>query len=98
MPAHSPITTTIRISARAASQLERGHPWIFSNEIPEKITSISKGTWCWFESNQRVVGTGYINPHSLIAGRILSRHKESDVEGLLRKKLVEAFRRRLPLF
>ncbi len=98
MPTLPTIEKTIRISARAASQLEHGSLWIFSNEIPEKITDIPRGTWCWFESDKRIVGTGYLNPHSLIAGRILSRHKETDISVLLRRKLVEAFKRRLPLF
>src|ERR1044071_5863394 len=98
MPTFSPIETTVKISSRAASQLERGSLWIFSNEIPGKISSIPRGNWCWFESGHKIVGTGYLNPHSLIAGRVVSENKENDIPSLLKNHLLEAFRRRESIF
>jgi 23S rRNA (cytosine1962-C5)-methyltransferase len=58
-------------------RLRAGHLWVFSNEV-DIIKSPLKG----FEpgdlveiqtSNGHVIGTGYVNPNSLISARILSR-------------------------
>ncbi|HEV2110715.1 MAG TPA: class I SAM-dependent rRNA methyltransferase [Gammaproteobacteria bacterium] len=58
-------------------RLRAGHLWVFSNEVDTAKSSL-KG----FEpgdlveiqsSNGHVIGTGYVNPNSLIAARILSR-------------------------
>ncbi len=58
-------------------RLRQGHPWVFSNEIDTKKTPLAA-----FEPGQPVsivdyqgkaIGTGYVNPNSLIAARIVSR-------------------------
>lgn len=88
----------IAISARAAAALERQNLWIFSNEINQaKKIPLKPGAWCWFESHGRVVGTGYYNPHSLIAGRVLTRDAIDDRKTVLKKHLHAAFARRREL-
>src|SRR4051812_25809878 len=96
MPAVSEITATVRISPRAAAQLKRGVLWIYSNEILDKKSVREPGEWCRFESNGGIVGTGYFNPHSLIAGRVVGFGQEEDIETLLASRLKAALDRRDP--
>ncbi len=55
-----------------------GHPWVFSNEIASLDGPADPGVAVEIVSadGQRL-GTGYYNPHSLIAARILSRNTEN---------------------
>ena len=58
-------------------RIRTGHPWIFSNEINTAITplkSFSPGQEVMVMAHDKsVLGMAYINPHSLIAGRLYSR-------------------------
>jgi len=58
-------------------RIRAGHLWVFSNEVDTKITPLTG-----FEpgqaveikdANQKFLGNGYINPHSLICARLVSR-------------------------
>lgn len=58
-------------------RLRAGHLWVYSNEIDTKVTPLTA-----FEAgdavqivaaNGKSVGTGYINPNTLIAARLVSR-------------------------
>ena len=57
-----------------------GHLWIYSNEIDTKkypLTSYVPGQVINVETSQgRWIGNGYLNPHSLIAVRLVSRDRE----------------------
>jgi 23S rRNA (cytosine1962-C5)-methyltransferase len=61
-------------------RLSSGHLWVFSNEIDtarSPLTRFESGSPCMiFTSRERFVGYGYVNPHSLIAARILGRAPE----------------------
>jgi len=85
---------TIEVSPRAAIQAQRGSLWIFSNEMGTKMPDFPPGTWCGFVSQGRFVGSGYFNPHSLIAGRIVSFEKHPDPEPLVVSRLNQAILRR----
>ncbi|QBQ55540.1 class I SAM-dependent rRNA methyltransferase [Nitrosococcus wardiae] len=58
-------------------RLRAGHLWIFSNEVDIKrspLTDFKAGAPIAITtSNDKVLGTGYVNPHSLICGRLVSR-------------------------
>ncbi len=58
-------------------RLRAGHLWIFSNEVDIKRTPLktfAPGELIEIQgSNGRVIGTGYVNPNSLICARLLSR-------------------------
>jgi 23S rRNA (cytosine1962-C5)-methyltransferase len=55
-----------------------GHPWIFSNEIETVAGPSHPGAAvAVFAADGQRLGTGYYNPHSLIAARLLSRSDES---------------------
>lgn len=88
---------TIVVSDRAAKTIENGNLWIFSNEIREKPANLKKGTWCNFQTHGRTVGFGYFNPHSLIAGRIVSPQAPLNIPTLLRQKIESSLQRRKPL-
>src|SRR4051812_10032839 len=88
---------SISISDRAGSRIEAGHLWIFSNEVQRDPGNIEPGSFCRFMASGRVVGWGYYNSHSLIAGRILSRESVDDVATLVESRLKRAFAQRKPL-
>ena len=59
-------------------RLNQGHLWIYSNEIDSQKTSLknfSAGEQVVVVSHQgKALGIAYINPHSLIAARLVSRN------------------------
>jgi 23S rRNA (cytosine1962-C5)-methyltransferase len=67
----------LRLKRNEERRLHAGHLWIYSNEVDTTATPLKD-----FEPGQPVViqanngkslGTGYVNPHSLICARLLSR-------------------------
>ncbi|MES9869107.1 MAG: class I SAM-dependent rRNA methyltransferase [Sedimenticola sp.] len=83
-------------------RLRAGHCWIYSNEVDTGATPL-KG----FEPGQPVdilshqdkwLGSGYVNPHSLICARLVSRDREHPLTGSLlvhRMKIALSLRERL---
>ncbi|MGH9455647.1 MAG: class I SAM-dependent rRNA methyltransferase, partial [Terriglobia bacterium] len=61
-------------------RLRAGHLWVFSNEVDIARTSLkdfAPGDAVEIQShNGRFIGSGYVNPNSLIAARILSRDEK----------------------
>jgi len=53
-------------------RLKKGHLWVFSNEIEKTEDTWEGGLVAIFDSSGRFLATGYYNPHTLIAARILS--------------------------
>ncbi len=52
----------------------KGHPWIFSNELASSPADHTPGELVRVhDSKGRFIGTGYVNPHSLIAVRLIRR-------------------------
>lgn len=67
----------LRLKRNEDRRLRAGHLWVFSNEVDIEHTPLTR-----FEpgeaveiqaSNGKVLGTGYVNPHSLICARLVSR-------------------------
>lgn len=90
-------TLSIPISDRAGTRIERGHLWVFSNEVTQAPPNAEPGRFCRFVSSGRCVAVGYYNPHSLIAGRVLARQEVDDVEALVEHRLRQALKQRAPL-
>lgn len=69
-------------------RLRAGHTWIFSNEVDTQrspLKAYEPGQLVEIHgSNDKPLGNGYINPHSLICGRLVSR----DTEHVLGKSLL----------
>lgn len=67
---------TVKLKTGEAKRIRSGHLWIFSNEIAEIDGSVSPGDAVYVtDSRGRLLGTGYINPHSLISVRLVSRSR-----------------------
>ena len=63
----------IHIKSGVDRRLRNGYRWIFSNEIADPIKSFEAGeTVEVVDVNGYVVGTGLVNPHALIAVRLLA--------------------------
>jgi 23S rRNA (cytosine1962-C5)-methyltransferase len=76
-------------------RLLRGHRWVFSNEISNTLSEFEPGSWVAVYSSKGVcLGSGYINPHSLIAVRLLCRPQEQLSEDFIRDLLKKASIRR----
>ncbi len=67
----------LRLKKQEDRRLRAGHLWIYSNEIDTAVTPLGA-----FEPGQQVLieagngqplGTGYVNPNSLICARLISR-------------------------
>ncbi len=57
-----------------------GHPWVFSNEIASLDGPATPGSAVEvFTADGQRLGTGYYNPHSLIAVRILT-HRDENID------------------
>lgn len=70
----------IILQKRHTQRIQSGHLWVFSNELT-KQPKLAPGTLVDFISDEgRFLGRGYYNPHSLIAGRILTRSKEENID------------------
>jgi 23S rRNA (cytosine1962-C5)-methyltransferase len=83
--------SSVIISNRAKKRLKGKHPWIFSNEIVEKL-DVSAGEVVEIRDEEdHRIATGYFNPHTLIAVRVLSYHHEFDLRDRIAKAL--GFRR-----
>jgi 23S rRNA (cytosine1962-C5)-methyltransferase len=80
---------TVKLKQKEERRILRGHPWVFSNELQNMPAELQPGELVdVLDHGGRFVGRGYMNPHTLIAVRILTReHEEIDVEFFLRKIL-----------
>lgn len=67
----------LRLKRKEDRRLHTGHLWVFSNEVDvahTPLTGFEPGQLVSIEaSNGAVLGTGYVNPHSLICARLVSR-------------------------
>jgi 23S rRNA (cytosine1962-C5)-methyltransferase len=96
-------TPHIRLKKGEDRRIRAGHPWIYSNEIDTGTTPLKK-----FSPGQEVVveahdksllGIAYINPHSLITARLISRnpHEKFD-QDFFSKRIQDALALRKGLF
>lgn len=65
-------------------RLRAGHLWIYSNEIDTKISPLKNfnpgDEVAVLAHDQTFLGMAYINPHSLITGRLFSREKNTALD------------------
>ena len=93
----------LRLKKKEARRLRAGHVWVFSNEVDTARSPLSA-----YEPGQDVeivddqgkfLGYGYVNPHSLICARLVSRDRDYPVtESLLVHRLNIALSLRERLF
>ncbi|HEY1076379.1 MAG TPA: class I SAM-dependent rRNA methyltransferase [Fontimonas sp.] len=66
---------TLKLKPREERRLRAGHLWVYSNEIQvdDKFRTIEAGTLCRInDSRDKPLGTGYVNPRTLLTVRLLS--------------------------
>lgn len=71
------MTKTLRLRKNEEHRLRGGHLWVYSNEIDATATPLAgfaPGELATLlDYRDRPLGTAYVNPHSLICARLLSR-------------------------
>jgi 23S rRNA (cytosine1962-C5)-methyltransferase len=73
---------TLQLRPREERRARAGHLWIYSNEIgaDESFRQIEPGSLCRVvDSRGKPIGTGYVNPRTLLAVRLLS----SDIHAVI---------------
>ncbi|HEX3942827.1 MAG TPA: class I SAM-dependent rRNA methyltransferase [Rhizomicrobium sp.] len=98
MPSHS----IIRLKPREGRRALAGAPWIFSNEIVMDAAAKSLGPGSLVNartSDGRDLGTGYFNPKSLIAVRLLDSIPDAQIgDAFFASHFARALTRRATLF
>ncbi len=87
-----------KIHLKKTARILKGHLWIFSNEIQTTLKGFTPGSIVDILDNKnRFMGRGYINPHSLIAVRILTRNSEEIDMEFIKRRLTDAieYRKRI---
>ncbi|WP_281646158.1 class I SAM-dependent rRNA methyltransferase [Parendozoicomonas sp. Alg238-R29] len=94
--------TTLRLKKNADRRLKAGHLWIYSNEIDTAATplnGVQPGQQAVIESSTgKALGIAYINPNTLICGRLVSRNTKHALTTSLivhRLKIALSLRERL---
>ena len=88
-----------RVHLKRTKRIHGGHLWVFSNEIYESLKVYVPGSLVEiFDRQENFLGTGYINPNSLIAIRILSWDRLEINRDFFQRRLREAFDLRERLF
>jgi 23S rRNA (cytosine1962-C5)-methyltransferase len=96
-------SSIIRLKKGEDRRIRAGHPWIFSNEIDTKATPL-KGLTPGQETSiiahdSSFIGNAYLNPHSLIAGRLYSHNPNDKLDlDFFSKRLQAALHLRTRLF
>ena len=79
----------LRLKKNEERRLKAGHLWIYSNEVDIEATPLKDfepGTNVLIEDSRgHAIGTGYVNPHTLISARLVSR----DPKYMLDKSLIK---------
>lgn len=89
----------IRLKPKEQRRLLKGHLWVFSNELQSVPNDIAAGeTVRLLTHDNRPLGTGFYNPHSLITFRLLSRGGELPEKAFFKKKITEALRLRETIY
>jgi 23S rRNA (cytosine1962-C5)-methyltransferase len=82
---------TIRLKKKEERRVLRGHPWVFSNELQEIPAGLAPGEIVdVLDFTGRFVGRGSINPHTLIAVRILTRKRQEIDAAFLLQRITAA--------
>jgi len=82
---------TLHLKPGREKRIKSGHLWAFAGEIAEDISGFKAGdSVVLCESRGEILGRGYINPHSLIAVRLLTRGRETWEDGLFHRRIAGA--------
>ncbi len=93
--AHMTSLVQVHLKKGEDRRVKFGHPWIFSNQVTSLVKAEPGSLAVFKDADQRTVGHGTINPHSLIYGRILTRRtteeafSERDLRDILQRAAAE---------
>jgi 23S rRNA (cytosine1962-C5)-methyltransferase len=91
--------STVILKKRIGLRIEKGHPWIFGNEIGETEETIQPGDIVTvFNSDKKFIGRGFINPKSQIAVRLLTRNATDTIDANFFLRCIEkawAYRKKI---
>ena len=87
--------TPLFLKKNEERRIRGGHLWVYSNEVDNErsaVSSFEKGQQVLIiASNGQLLGTGYVNPHTLICARLVSRDpREPLTSSLLANRLKTA--------
>ena len=95
-------TAPLRLKKKEERRLRGGHLWVFSNQVDTAATplqALEPGQPVIIEAhNGKALGSGYVNPHSLICARLVSRDPKHALDRSLlthRLKVALSLRERL---
>lgn len=84
-----------KVTLRRSARILAGHLWIFSNELAQSPKGREPGALVEvYDGKGLFFGIGYLNPHSLIAVRLLTRQREAIDAGFFRRRIEDALRYR----
>jgi 23S rRNA (cytosine1962-C5)-methyltransferase len=94
---------TLQLKKNEDRRIRNGHLWIYSNEINTTATplkSFTPGQLVDVNNNQgQFVGRGYVNPNTLLCGRILTFDQNQEInEAFFEKRIAQALRLREQYF
>jgi len=79
------------VRLQRTSRILAGHLWVFSNELAVSPKGFEAGALVELRDRKDTfLGIGYINPHSLIAVRILTREREEVTRDFFRNRILNA--------
>lgn len=85
----------VKLKPGADRRVIQGHRWIFSNEVDGPLKDFEPGRWVDVVSSKGVrLGSGYINPHSLIAVRLAAPAGVRPDRSWLEERIRQALRYR----
>ena len=88
----------IKLKPKEQRRIAAGHYWIFSNEIDGLDSSADPGELVRvLDSEGNTVGTGFFNPHSLIAVRLVQKGPQPLAEDFIFQNLDAAYEYRKEL-
>jgi len=82
---------TLTLHLGRERRILQGHRWVFSNEIADPIHDLEPGSWVEVLTAKGLsLGTGYINPASLIAVRLACPAGKKPDEKFFRQAMLDA--------
>lgn len=84
----------LRLKKNEERRIKQGHVWIFSNEVDTQVSPLKMfepGEQVIVEaSNGKPLGVAYLNPNTLICGRLVSRDSKQRINAKLFAKRIQA--------
>lgn len=93
---------TLKLKAREERRLRAGHLWAYSNELDTDASfrALEPGSLCKLtDSRDKPLGVGYVNPHTLLAVRLLSSDIRAQIDlNFIQRRIQSALELRARLY